>query len=44
MVYTVLTDYTTTKTFKDWYGIIPWILLDDGDRTKSSYLIKTDKK
>ncbi|CAM2788572.1 hypothetical protein [Flavobacterium frigoris] len=30
MVYTVLTDkYTTTKTFKDWYGDHPMNTLDD---------------
>ena len=30
MVYTVLTDrYTTTKTFKDWYGDHPMDTLDD---------------
>lgn len=30
MVYTVLTDkYTTTKTFKDWYGDHPLNTLDD---------------
>ena len=30
MVYTVLTDkYTTTKTFKDWYGDHPMDTFDD---------------